>query len=131
LGPRTDRQRALVKDRDSDFATHGAALSAEESEAAGFRNLSLANSKIMGLSAFGTTLDNAAAIDTNRTLQVGDLLQCSVPACARLTRRAFDVHYSNVGTRVASPPDRPLSRRASGPGILAVIADQSLHERMG
>src|SRR5262245_52192494 len=80
----------------------------------------MANSKIMPLSAFGTALDNAAASDTNSTLQVSDLPHGSVPACFHLTPHGRDAHYSNVGNQEASTPDRPRSRRVFDPDILVV-----------
>src|SRR5215469_16364318 len=58
----------------------------------------------------GTTLDNAFATCTNRNLLVMQVPQHAVLAGVLPIRHGFDGHYSNVGNRIVSSPDRPWSR---------------------
>src|SRR5262252_1270160 len=78
--------------------------------------------KIMRRLESGTTLDSAFATGTNRNLLVMQVPQHPVLAGVLPIRHGFDGHYSNVGNRIVSPPDRPWSRTGSGRGTRAELS---------
>src|SRR5262245_50188695 len=76
-----------------------------------------------------TTLDSASAIGMNRCGLEILIRQDPALAEVRSSWRAFDEHYSNVGTRVVLPPDRPCPRIGSDPSTHAELfrSKRTLH----
>ena len=77
--------------------------------------------KLMRRSESGTTLDSASATYMNRNLWVMRNLQHAAPAGVHPIRHALDGRYSNVGKRLTSSPDPPLSRTAFDRGTRAEL----------